>query len=444
MGNGFGFCGPVLMKTKTILLTLASFAAVTSLHAQLPPKPSAPGTDWPSYRGPGGDGTTTADFGKAWSASGPKQLWKAETTNGFSSISVSGNVATTLVTRDHDGSPTEHGVAFDATTGKELWAQPLKLAKYLGGGDDGTGDNKGGDGPRSTPTHNGGKVYIYGSNLDLYCFDAKTGRKVWDKDVAKDYGGKNIDWQNATSPLIESGLVIVSGGGAGAAFLAFDQATGVLKWKGEDDTITHATPTAATIHGTRQIVFFTKQGLVAVTPEDGKVLWRQGYKFNVSTAASPIVFEDIVYCSAGYGVGAGAYKVAKNGSEWSSSEIWRKEGNDVANHWSTPVCRDGFLYGMFQFKNYGKGPVKCVDIRSGEVKWSQEGFGPGNVIMSGDKLLALSDKGELVMMEAKPGAYKELARADVLEGKCWSTPTIAGGRIYARSTKEAAAFQVVK
>jgi hypothetical protein len=217
-----------------------------------------------------------------------------------------------------------------------------------------------------------------------------------------------------------------------------------LKWKAEDDTITHATPTAAEIHGVRQVIFFTKEGLASLSPADGKLLWRQSYRFNVSTAASPVVWDDIVYCSAGYGVGGGAYRITKKGSEWSSEELWRTEGNDVANHWSTPVVKDGKLYGMFQFKNYGNGPVKCVDIATGKVLWSQEGFGPGNVILSGDRLLALSDKGELVIMAAKPDGYEELARADVLDGKCWSTPTLAGGRIFARSTKEAACFAVAE
>ena len=420
---------------KAILLA-ASAAGLSVLHAALPARAGS-GTDWPSYRGPAGNGVTTADFGKPWAEAGPKNLWKVETPKGFSSITVSGNLACTLVTRDFEGSPTEHCLGLDAATGKELWAQPLKIAKYQGGGDEGGG----GDGPRSTPTIDNGKVYVYGANLDLYCFDGKTGRPVWKKDVAKDYGGKNISWQNATSPLIDEDLVIVSGGGKGSAFLAFDKNSGALKWKGEDDTITHATPVLTSIHGTKQVIFFTKEGLAAVTPKDGKVLWRQGYKFAISTAASPIVWEDVVYCSAGYGVGGGAYRISK---DWKSTELWRKEGNDVANHWSTPVCRDGYLYGMFQFKNYGNGPVKCVDIRTGEVKWSKEGFGPGNVIMSGDRILALSDKGELVLFGATPDAYKELARADVLDGKCWSTPTVAGGRIFARSTTQAGAFEIVK
>jgi outer membrane protein assembly factor BamB len=423
-------------------LSSALLLAATSAAGTAAPVSTAPGLDWPSYRGPNGDGVTKAKLGKIWDKAGPTQVWKVEATNGFSSMAVSGGVAVTLVTRDHEGSGTEHCVALDAATGKELWAVPLKLAKYQGGGDSGTGDNKGGDGPRSTPTLSDGKVYVYGSNLDLYCFDAKTGKEVWSKDVTAEYKGKNISWSNATSPIVEGDLVIVGGGGKGAAFLAFDKERGTLKWKEGDDTITHATPTAATLLGERQVIFFMKSGLTAVSPKNGKILWQQPYKFNVSTAASPVVFENIVYCSAGYGVGSAAYAVKKSGSNYETSELWRVEGDGLNNHWSTPVVHGGHLYGMFSFKKYGDGPVKCVDIRTGKELWSKEGFGPGNVILSNDKLLALSDKGELVIIEAKPDAYTELARADVLDGKCWSTPALAGGFIFARSTKEAACFAV--
>ena len=416
----------------------ASLYAPASTFAQLAPK----GAAWPQYRGPNGDGTTTEKISKPWGASGPKRLWKADATNGFSSIAVGDGIAATLMTRDAEGVATEHCVAWDANTGKELWALPMKPAKYDGGGDSGTNDNKGGDGPRSTPSIVGGKVYVLGSNLDLYCVHAKDGKVVWKKDLLADFGGKNIQWQNAASPIVEGGLCIVAGGGKGQAFLALDKDSGDTKWKGEDDTITHATPTATTIHGVRQVIFFTKKGLAGVDVKDGKVLWRQDYTFKVSTAASPIVYEDIVYCSAGYGVGAGAYRIKKTADGFASEEIWRSE-NKLPNHWSTPVVRDGYLYGMFQFKEYGSGPLKCVDIRTGEEKWSQAGFGPGNVVLTATgQILALSDKGELVLAEAKPDAYKDAARADVLDGKCWSTPTLAFGRIFARSTKEAACFDL--
>ncbi len=393
---------------------------------------------WPQYRGPNGDGSTKEVIAKPWSSEGPKSVWKQAATQGFSSIAVGGGLAVTLMTRETEGVPTETCVAWDAATGKEQWAFPLKIAKYDGGGD--SGGKKGDDGPRSTPSLAPGKVFVLGANLDLYCLDAKSGKALWKVDLIADFKAQNVHWQSAASPILEGNLCIVMCGGKGQSFIAFDQATGKPVWKAEDDAITQATPTVATIHGIRQIIFFTQKGLAALDLK-GKLLWRQDYSYKTSTAASPIVWQDIVYCSAGYGVGAGAFKISKTGFKLESTQIWRTEGKNI-NHWSTPVCKDGYLYGLFGFKEYGKCPLACVDIRTGEMKWQQEGFGPGNTILSGDQLLVLSDKGELVLAAAKPDAYKEIARADVLDGKCWSTPTLAGGYIFARSTEQAGCFEL--
>jgi hypothetical protein len=120
----------------------------------------------------------------------------------------------------------------------------------------------------------------------------------------------------------------------------------------------------------------------------------------------------------------------------SSSEVWRKS-NEMFNHWSTPIYHEGHLYGMFSFKKYGKGPLQCIELESGKVKWSKDGYGPGNLILSGKNLIALSDIGELAVVDATPTEYKELSRRKVIEGKCWSTPVLSNGMVLARSTKEA-------
>jgi len=193
----------------------------------------------------------------------------------------------------------------------------------------------------------------------------------------------------------------------------------------------------ATIHGVRQVIFFTQSGLVALEAATGTRLWHYAFPYRVSTAASPVVGGDIVYCSAGYGVGAAAVQLARSEGKFAVTELWRSRGDrPIASHWSTPVYHDGHLYGMFSFKNYGDGPVKCVELKTGKVKWEQKGFGPGNLILAGSRLLALGDAGQLVLIEATPDSYRELARADILKGKCWSTPILSGGRIYARSTLE--------
>lgn len=399
--------------------------------------------DWPSYRGPSGNGHSPEKISRKWPENGPKVLWRVPSRGGFSSFAVAGSKAACLELRAINGVDQEAVVVRDAGTGKELWSAALGTLKINDGGQDGAAGNKGGDGPRSTPALDGGRVYTFSAKLVLQCFDAATGKEVWKHDLTKEFGGRNISWQNAQSPVIEGDLVLVAGGGAGQSLLAFDKKSGEVKWKAFDETMTHATAVVADVLGKRQAIFFVKSGLLAVDPKTGAELWRYAFPFAVSTAASPVVSGDVVYCSAGYGVGAGAVRITREGEAWKATEIYRKTGNKpLANHWSTPVLFDGHLYGMFQFKEYGTGPVKCVDIKTGDVKWEKPGFGPGHVIGVDRHVLALSDSGELVLIEATTSAYTEVARADVLPAKCWTTPVLSGGRVFARSTEEAVCLDV--
>jgi outer membrane protein assembly factor BamB len=114
----------------------------------------------------------------------------------------------------------------------------------------------------------------------------------------------------------------------------------------------------------------------------------------------------------------------------------------ICNHWSTPVYYDGYLYGMFGFKQHKSGPMKCVELATGKEMWSQSGFGPGNLIVVDRHLLALTDAGDLVLVDPAPSEYKELSRAHVVEGKCWSTPVISKGRVYVRSATQSVCLDI--
>jgi len=391
---------------------------------------------WPQYNGRDHDRTSSEVIAlRDWGEAGPPAAWKVATNAGFSSFTVADGMAFTLISRFHESSERETCVALDAATGRELWSAPLSTPEYDGGGDAGTDENKGGDGPRSTPSYADGRVFVLDSNLLLACFDAKSGESLWRRDLVAEYDGRLIRWQSAASPLVDGGRVFVAGGGEGQSLLAFDAATGELIWKTGDERMTHATPIAATLHDFRQVIFYVQSGLISVDPATGQELWRQEYDYRTSSAASPVVFEDLVYVSAGYGVGAGAFAILEEQGEWSVEFLWRKR-NDLINHWSTPVCKDGYLYGMYSFKDYGDGPLQCVELATGEIQWSADGFGPGNCILVGADLVALSDTGELVLIEAVPDEYRELARAEVLSGKCWSSPAFVDGQVYVRSTQE--------
>lgn len=413
-----------------------SFAVLTAASLT-----AASAADWPQYRGPSLDGVTAEKILKTWPADGPREVWKAPFNAGFSSFAVGGGKAFTLVLRPFDNVPNETCVAVDAATGKELWAAPLGFAKYDGGGDTGAPHNSGGDGPRSTPTVDGSRVYVLTAALNLVCLDAQTGKQIWKKDLVREHGAQNIRWQNAASPVLEGSLIFVCAGGQGQSLLCFQKTTGAVVWKNQSDAMTHATPIVTTILGHRQVIFFTQSGLVSVVPGTGQVLWRHAFPYKISTAASPVVGGDIVFCSAGYNVGAAAFKISKEGTNWKAAQLWRAE-NKLMNHWSTPVYRDGHLYGLFGFKQWEKVPLKCVELATGEEKWSRDGFGQGGTVLVDGSVVTLAENGDLVVVEATPASYKETARHKAVGGKCWNNVAVSDGRIYARSTKEGVCLDV--
>jgi outer membrane protein assembly factor BamB len=399
--------------------------------------------DWPQYHGPLLDKSTEAPLLNQISSLGKKPLWTTSTPLGFSSFSTNQNQAFTLIAEeDEDGLLREVCIALDLSTGRRVWQTQLGMASYgHSGGNAGTSDNSGGDGPRSTPSVRNNRIFVYDSEMTLHCLSSKSGKVIWAVDIISDHDGKNITWKNASSPLLVDDLVIVCGGGKDQSMIAFDQTNGKIRWKSGDETLTHATPILASIHGQEQVIFLCRSGMISLHPRDGAQLWRQEFPFKVSTAASPVVAGDLVFCSAGYGVGAGVFKISKQANEWTSQPVWRKR-NELMNHWSTPLFYKGHLYGIFGFKEYGKAPLQCVDLKTGEILWSKEGFGPGNLIRSGEKLVVLSDDGQLVIVSATPQRYRELVRRKLLHGKCWSTPIIGKNFLIARSTKETALLKL--
>ncbi|MEC9037413.1 MAG: PQQ-binding-like beta-propeller repeat protein [Verrucomicrobiota bacterium] len=396
------------------------------------------GADWPQYHGPNSNRTTDEVIQNTdWGDKKPKQLWSAMTPTGFSSMILADGAAYTTISEEIDGIPSEVCISFDAESGETRWKANLDLWRVdNGGGNAGAPNNKGGDGPRTTPSYSDGKIYAYTSDMLLICLSAKDGSEVWSVEVAKTHKGRNIRWENASAPLIEEDMVIIQGGGPGESFLAFDKNNGKLKWKTGDYLMTHATPVATEINKQRQILFFTQKGMVSINPKNGKELWMHKFPYKVSTAASAVVDDNIVYFAAGYGVGSTAIQV---GDDNSTKELWFLEGNKpVTNHWSTPLVKNGYLYGMFGFKEYGDGPLKCVELKTGKVMWEKSGYGPAGICLANDTLICLGDMGQLTLVKANPKKYEEISRLDrVVKGKCWSSPIFADGKILIRSTQEA-------
>lgn len=412
------------MTPRNISRLAACSLALTALTAG-----AASALEWPGYRGPEGNGITSEKIATKWPADGPKVVWSVPLGEAFGSFAVGGGKVCCFVKVD-DG---EACVSLDPNTGKQLWS--TRIDKTIK-------DRQGGDGPRSTPFVDGDKVYVMGTYMKLACLNGADGKILWSHDLVSEFGGSVLHWGNASSPIVEGDLVIVDGGGPGQAIIAFNKEDGKVVWKELDDKPTHATATPASIDGVKQLIFFMQSGLVSIDPPTGKVLWRQAFPYSTSTAASPVVSGNVVYCSAGYGSGAGAFRVTKEGDKFTTTQLWREKTKDVMNHWSTPVVKDGCLYGLFGFQQTTNAPLKCIDLETGKERWSKEGFGQGEVELVNGVLLVQAAAGQLLLVEATPDGYHAVSMAHPLGSKCWTAPAVADGRIYARSNKQGVCLDV--
>ncbi len=444
---------------------------VAGLLSLLPVLLSA--TDWPQYRGPATDGTSPDVISTNWPVNGATVLWRNSTlTNGFSSFAVSGGRAFTQVSKDDgtgSGALAEYCVAVDANTGANLWTTLVGIEPWdpSSAGDGGAGSSPYwlGDGPRPTPSVSGGRVIVLSSGsanipeLHLLCLNATNGSVIWSNDLVAAYGASTISWDNAASPLIDNGLIFVNLHTANnnQTLNAFRISDGSQAWSSQNQNVTHTTPIMATLSGVRQVIFATRTELVSLNPTNGALLWNFTYPFSpvdTSMGASPVVYSNLIYTTAGYGRGAFVIQVGLTNGTWGTTQLWRNSGNAQSglvyrSIWMTPVAYQGYVYTLCgENSTFLYPPLSCIEMTTGNVMWSTNNFGMGGLILVNNKLLVLTEDGQLVLAQANPNAYLELARFqafhsdDYTPGKCWNSPAFSNGRIYAHSTAQGIAVDV--
>ena len=382
------------------------------------------GSDWPQFLGPTRNGVYPgADLAEHWPGSGPAVLWQKAVGHGFSGPVVAERKLI-LFERLEDQETVE---CLDALTGRPIWKAAYPTSYQDDFGFD--------DGPRATPCIQEGRVYTFGAQGTLQCLDLNEGKRLWRLDLNTQFQADKGFFGMACSPLVEGQAVVLNLGGAkGAGIVAIDKTSGKLLWKAGDDEASYSSPTAATLDGHRYILFFTRNGFVATDPVDGQIRfqypWHSRNRTSVN-AATPLVLGDTVFLSACYGTGAILLRL--NGGEL--EKVW--SGDDLlSNHYATSVEKDGFLYGIHGRTDpgYNPGPkLRCVDIKARKMVWETDAIGAASITRAGDRLLILTEKGELVDAMATPEGFRPTNRASILHAETRPFPAMADGLFYARS-----------
>ncbi len=364
------------------------------------------GADWPHWRGPDYNGISSeTDWDARGLSDSTRPVWTASVGIGFSAVSVADGKAVTMGNVDKT---TDVVFCFDAESGRAIWTyryeEPLTPNLYEGG-------------PNATPTIHEGRVYTISKTGKLFCLDLENGKVIWQGETE----AKKPEWGFAGSPLIDGDRVFYNVGDHG---LALEKDTGETVWQSGRGESGYATAVPFVLEEQKQLALFGKNQLLSVNPADGTVLWSYPWKtsWNVN-ASDPLVHGREILITSGYNHGAALLRVV----EGRPQRIW--ENKNMRSQLSGPVLIDGYLYGI------DENQLVCLDWTTGQQKWAEKAVGKGSLMAAGDRLIVLSERGRLIFAQARPEAFTEISSAQILNGRCWTMPVLANGRIYARNAR---------
>ncbi len=416
-----------------------------TFHA--PPKPLPAGArthDWPAFLGPTHDGVAAeTKLLRRWPAGGPPLVWEMKTGDGFSSPAIRGD----RLVYFHRVGDTARVDCLHPETGLRHWTFTYPATYH-----DRYGFN---NGPRASPIVNDGRVYTFGVEGVLHCLDLATGRLIWKVDTTKRFGVPANYFGVGSTPLVEGDRLIVQvGGDGGPCVVAFDKATGKVAWTAGDQwRASYASPVPVVVDGRRRILVFAggdvrppTGGLLSIDPATGAIDFRfpfRSRRYESVNASNPVCAGDRVFLSTSYRTGGVLLALTADGK---AEVVWKTK--DFGAHFSTPIYRDGYLYGISGSARNDTALV-CLDWKTGKQLWRHvpeweetvEHNGKrdtvsfstfrGAMIYADGRFLLLGELGHLLWVDLTPKGYRELQRARLFDaGETWCPPVLSRGLLY--------------
>ncbi len=420
------------------MLTLRILTVVVSLSSVSLAADSKQLTGWYQWRGANRDGVS-AETGllKDWPADGPKMLWQTKNIGqGMGSVSVGGGMIFVQGKRKEG----QCVIALDEKTQAEKWSAVVSDK---------------GDQPNGTPTFDGGRVYAVSKDGKLLCCDAATGKELWRKDFAADFGGIMMSgWGFSESPLVDGDRVIVVPGAADAMVVALDRKSGAVAWKAAMPTDVGgrgkdgAGYTGVVISnggGVKQYITLVGRGLISVRADDGATLWTYNAVANgTANIPTPLVWDNYVFTSSGYGTGAALLELKKDGRGVKAEEKYFLQAGTFQNHHGGMVRIGDHIYAG---SGHNNGVPACIEWKTGKVVWEQAerpGRESAAVVAADGQLYFRWQDGMMGLIDASPSGYKLRGsfKLPVIKGQSWPHPTIHDKKLYIRVQDELVCFDL--
>ncbi|MDA9764883.1 MAG: PQQ-like beta-propeller repeat protein [Opitutales bacterium] len=388
--------------------------------------------DWPQFRGADRSGRSQeTNLLQAWDGSGPEQAWISKDIGlGYAGPAIADGKIFILGTQRGD----EYLYCLDEESGKILWS--TEIASLL--------KNNWGDGPRGTPAVDGDRVYAMSGQGTLVCAAVADGEVLWKKTM-KSLGGKIQKWGYTESVLVDGDLVLCTPGGNKGTMAALNKLTGKVVWQSKDwkENAQYASIVPAEMHGVKQYVQLTQKQLAGIAAKDGRLLWKADFRGGrTAVVPTPVVYDNRVYITAGYGAGCIQIEVSEDQS------VSTNYSNKVMKNHHGGVIRVGdYIYGYSDAVGW-----VCQDWEAGDVVWAEkQKLGKGAIGYADGKLYCLEERsGKVVLIDASPNGWKELGQITLspqselrsAKGRVWTHPVIANGKLYLRDQELFYCFDV--
>jgi outer membrane protein assembly factor BamB len=425
---------PIVVLRNASVVLICLFASASRL----------PADDWPQWRGPGRDGVwNETGIVDRFTGSQISLRWRVPVGSGYSGPTVAGG-RVYLTDRQTQPREAERVLCFDWQTGQKLWEHeyPCSYAgvQYTAG-------------PRASVAVAGGRAFALGTMGHLHCYDAASGKLLWQKEPGRDYDVRVPIWGVASAPLVEGELLLVQIGAAdGACVVALNGKTGKEKWRALDDRASYSAPIMIQQAGRPVLVCWTGENVVGLDPASGKTLWKHPTppKRMVINVPTPVVDQNRLFLTAFYD---GSLMLKLGTDEPRVEQLWRRFGpnereTDALHAMiSTPILEGDYVYGVDSY-----GQLRCLDARNGDRVWEDLTAVPSarwsniHMVRNAGRVWMFNERGELIISELSPKGFHELSRAKLIEptteqlssrgGVCWSHPAYAYKHVFARNDRE--------
>lgn len=405
-------------------------ALLTAAVVMLTVGPACLGQSWSQFGGPNGNFQVASTL--ALPRANPTKHWQQTLGPGMSGVvERDGAVFTSYLVpfneddiqkNEAERAHREAIIALDANDGSVRWKHTYE-AGFIESQQAFGGRSRA---PQATPAICGDRILAIGFTGIIHCLDRQTGDVVWTKNAIEDFGAVPVQFGFSASPVpFEDKVILLLGGKDGGGLVCLRLDDGSKIWNAPCNEASYATPIRWDRPDGTHLVFATRNRVVGVDAEQGRLVWEYGFPSKgMTNVPTPMPVDDTGIVISGQGIqGTSRLDIVQDGGGFDVREAWTSKTQFFYCNW---VLRGAQLWGC------DTKLLLAMDVKTGETLGRFRGYSDSNIVMFANEALLFDGKGNLSTARVSEAGFRVVAKYAVLNERCWTPPTPVGSSLFCR------------